>query len=225
MLAEDLLQLMIDDRAGTLFTDGTTIDYGLAGAVLVELSLAERVQIGEGTRWHAAKVTVVDPSPTGDDVLDHALTEIAARPTSAQRVVVRLAKGLRQRLIDRLVDHEVLREERGRTLGVFPRRRWPATDPRNEEALRRRLREVLVDGATPDARTAALIGVLSSMDQAHKVLVDLDKPARKQVKQRAAAIAQGDWASEAVRRAIRASQDATTAAIVAASVAATTAST
>jgi len=84
---------------------------------------------------------------------------------------------------------------------------------------------VLVDGATPDARTAALIGVLSSMDQAHKVLVDLDKPARKQVKQRAAAIAQGDWASEAVRRAIRASQDATTAAIVAASVAATTAST
>ena len=225
MLAEDLLQLMLDDRSGAPSTDATTLDYGLAGAVLVELSLAERIEIGEAGRWHRATVTVLDPSPTGDDVLDHALAEIAAKPVNAQRLVTRLAKGLRRQLLDRLVQHQVLREEHGRLLGVFPTRRWPSTDPRSEQALRRRLRDVLVGGARPDPGTAALICVLSSMDQAHKVLADLDKPARQQVKRRAAELADGDWASHAVRAAIRASQDATTAAIVAASVAATTAST
>ncbi len=225
MLAEDILVLMLDDRSGAPSTDATTLDYGLAGAVLVELSLAERLRIGAASRWRRAMVTVTDGSPTGNDVLDDALASIVARPGTAQKIVVRLAKGLRERLLDRLVDQEVLRVEHGRVLGVFPRKRWPAADTGDEDALRRALRQVLVGGGPADQRTAAVISVLASMDRAHKVLPDLDREARKQAKQRASALAEGDWASQGTRQAIKATHDATTAAIVAATVAATTAST
>jgi len=225
MLAEDLLLLMLDDRSGSPTTDPTTLDFGLAGAVLIELSLTERLQIGGGSRLRRAKVTVADAAPTGNEVLDAALTRIAATPTSAERLVRELAKGLRQRLLERLVRAEVLHEEHSRVLGVFPRHRWPAASTAREDALRRRLREVLIGGATPDPRTAALVCVLSSMKQADKVVQDADRKVRQQAGKRAQLICEGEWASQAVRRAIKASQDATTAAMAAATVAATVSAT
>jgi hypothetical protein len=62
-------------------------------------------------------------------------------------------------------------------------------------------------------RPRSLIGLLSAADLT-KLLVD--KPDRKQAKARAKVIAEGDWANERVRRAIRAAQSAVTAGIVAA---------
>jgi hypothetical protein len=75
--------------------------------------------------------------------------------------------------------------------------------------------------AAPAERTAALIALLHALKCEHKV-VD-PRPyqlSRRQLRARAAEIAQGNWASEAVRKAI----DEMMAAVAAASAAATAAS-
>ena len=105
-------------------------------------------------------------------------------------------------------------------LGLFPRTRWPAVDSSHEEAVRRSLTAALVQGVTPEPRTAALVSLLSAIDRAHKV-VDRDGLPAGQVRKRAKEIAKGEWAAKAVKDAIAASTAAITAAVVA-STAATT---
>jgi len=224
MIAEDLLQLMLDDESGGLLADATRLDYGLAGAVLVELALLERIAIEPAKRPANGVVRVVGPA-TDVPVLDAALARIAEKPRKAVVLVPRLAKGLRGSVTDGLVARGVLREQKARLLGIFPTRRWPAVDSAGEDAVRRRLSEVLVQGLTPDVHTAALVSLLSAMERAPQVVGAPDRAARKQVKQRAAAISEGDWAGAAVRSAVQAAQAAASAAIMAATMAATTAST
>jgi Golgi phosphoprotein 3 (GPP34) len=218
MIVEDLLQLMLDDASGALVADGTRVDYGLAGAVLVELALLERVVVEPAKRPANSVVRVVG-GPTGEPVLDQVLARIAEKPRKAASLVPRLSRGLRGAVIEGLVARGALREQKGRLLGIFPTRRWPAVDTTSQDAVRRRLHEVLVQGLTPDPRTAALVSLLSAMDRAPQVVAAPDRAARKLVAQRAAAIGQGEWASAAVRSAVQAAQAATTAGIVGASAA------
>jgi len=95
----------------------------------------------------------------------------------------------------------VLTERRSKLIGLFPVTRWPQVDDRAEQAVRDRLREVLVDGAEPDARTAALVGVLGAVDLVPKLMPDQD---RKQLRRRVEQIGDGDWAGRAVKDSVEA---------------------
>ncbi len=76
-------------------------------------------------------------------------------------------------------------------------------------------------GVQPAERVAALIALLSALDLAHKVVDREGVPARD-VKKRAKAVADGDWAAKAVRDSIVAAQAAVAAAAVAATTVAST---
>src|SRR5690606_15009693 len=104
----------------------------------------------------------------------------------------KLATGLRERLLDHLAQRGILRKERDRILGLFPTTRWPAHDSTHEAELRAHLRRVLVDGVQPEPRLAALIALLHAVDAVPRVVGAAD---RKLAKQRAKAIAEGNWAS------------------------------
>ena len=133
----------------------------------------------------------------------------------------RLGKKRRDLLIGRLLRVGILEEREDRVLGLIPRRRWPTVDSTREDDVRRKLGDVLIRGARPEHRTAALVAVLSALDLAHKV-IDREGLTAREVKKRAKEVAEGDWAAKAVRDSIAATQAAVTAAVVAS--AATTAS-
>jgi Golgi phosphoprotein 3 (GPP34) len=87
--------------------------------------------------------------------------------------------------------------------------------------VRRLVTQALVQTAAPDERTAALIALLHALKCEHKVVDPRAyQLSRRQLRARADQIAQGSWASEAVRKAI----DEMIAAVAAASAAATAAS-
>jgi hypothetical protein len=205
LLAEDLLLLVTDDATGRLSAAGAQVDAGLAGANLVELTLLGKVDVsGEQDQGRRERIIVRDPSPPGDDVLDAALRILVERQGSKPSAVVKpLGKNLRPVLYQRLVAGGVLRTGQGRALGIFPTRTWPAQDPSHEAEVRQRVTQALVQTAAPDERTAALIALLHALRCEHKV-VD-PRPyqlSRRQLRARAAEIAQGNWASEAVRKVI-----------------------
>src|SRR6266516_98250 len=202
-------------------------DAGLGGANLVELTLLGKVDIaGEQDQGRPGRIIVRDPSPPGDDVLDAALRTLAARQGSKPSAVIRpLGKNLRPVLYQRLAASGVLRTGQRRALGIFPTRTWPAQDPSHEAEVRQHVTQALVQPAQAlpaetGERTAALIALLHALKCEHKV-VD-PRPyqlSRRQLRARAAEVAQGNWASEAVRKAI----DEMMAAVAAASAAATAA--
>lgn len=219
LLAEDLLLLVTNDASGRLSVPSSQADAGLGGANMLELTLLGKVDIsGPEDPGRAGRIVVRDPSPAGDEVLDAALRTLVAQQGKKPSAVIRpLSKNLRPTLHQRLAASGILREERGRVLGIFPVRAWPAQDPGHEDGVRQQVTQALVQPGVPDERTAALIALLHALKCEHKVV----DPAscglsRRQLRARAGEIAQGNWASDAVRKAI----DEMVAAVAAASAAA-----
>ncbi len=205
LIAEDLLLLLTDDLTGKLAVSSDKVDVGLGGAMLLELTLAHRVDVAdEAEAVREGRLVVRDTSTTSDDLLDEALATLGTKEGKKPKdVVTALGKGLRDRLHARLADRGLLREESGKILGIFPTRRWPANDPAHENALRALLVHALRVGATDDVRVAALISLLQALKTVEKTVDPLAVGlTEKELKANAKHIAEGDWASRAVRTAI-----------------------
>ena len=216
LLAEDLLLLLTDDDTGRLVA-GSTADLALGGAQLVELAMLHRVDIDEKQR-----LVVLDASPTGDAVLDHAL-EVAQRRAGRKpaSVVGELGKKVRERLYERLTAAGILRAEHGKVLGIFPTTRWPTVSADHEAAVRRGLAGALVHGLTPEPRDAALVALLHALRATHKVVDPKEHGLkRRELDRRAKEIAEGSWGSAAVRQAVDAMTAAVTVAVTAGAAAA-----
>jgi hypothetical protein len=220
LIAEDLLLLLTDDQTGKLAVSSDKADVALGGAMLIELTLAHRVDVAdEAEAVREGRLIVRDKSTTSDDLLDEALAHLVDKQgTKPKEVVPALSRGLRDRLHARLVDRGLLREESRRTLGLFPTHRWPANDTAHENSLRALLTDALRAGATDDHRVAALLSLLHALNAVEKVVDPLTVGVTKnELKANAKHIAEGNWASEAVRKAI----DEATAAVIAATSSAT----
>ena len=203
LIAEDLLLLLLDDEKGTVV--GTShLQTVLGGAVLIELA-HDRCgdRRGEEGMWKSAKVRAQPDAAPDDELLRRAAGVVAEKERSAQDLVNRLGKGLKDELLDRLEQRGILERREDKVLGLFPRTRWPAVDSSHEDAVRRDLTAALVQGVQPEQRTACLIALLSAIDRAHKV-VDRDGLPAGQVRKRAKEIAKGEWAAKAVKDAISA---------------------
>ena len=222
LIAEDLLLLVTDDVSGRLSVPAAQVDAGLGGAVLVELTVKNKVDLsGEDEQGKLGRIIVRDPSPAGDAVLDAALGIVIAHQGKKASTVIRpLSKNLRQTLYRRLADSGVVRAEQGRILGVFPAHTWPAQDASHEAEVRRQVTQALVQQTAPDTRTAALIALLHALKCEHKIVDPRQFGlSKRELAARAGEIAEGNWASEAVRTAI----EEMAAAVVAATAAATAA--
>jgi len=221
LLAEDLLLLVTEDASGRLSAPAEQVDAGLGGANLVELTLLNKVDLsGEQDPGRRGRIIVRDPSPAGDAVLDAALEILVARQGRRPSAVIGpLSKNLRRTLYQRLADRGVVRAERGRIFGVFPVRRWPAQDASDEAEVRRLMTQALVQQVAPDTRTAALIALVHAVGRVDKI-VDARQHglSKRELRARAAAIAKGNWASEAVRKAIQEMMEAAFVAISAATI-------
>jgi Golgi phosphoprotein 3 GPP34 len=227
LLAEDLLLLVTDDASGRLSAPAEKVDAGLGGANLVELTLRDKVDLtGEQDPGKPGRIIVRDPSPLGDAVLDAALEVLLARQGKRPAAVIGpLSKNLRGRLYERLASRGVVRAERSRVFGVFPVRRWPADDASEEAEVRRLMAQALVQQVAPDTRTAALIALAHAVGYVDKI-VDARQHglSKRELRARAAEIAEGNWASEAVRKAIEEIMAAVMVTITAATVATTSGS-
>jgi len=201
LLAEDLLLLLTDDATGKLLLPAEQVDIALGGANLLELTLLERVSLDDEKH-----VVVLDPSSTGDPILDGALRVIGARQGRKPKAVVEpLGENLRTVLYARLVAEGVLRAQERKVLGILPVHRWPAARAEHEERMRAQLTQVLVQGTTPDSRTAALVSLLHALKSEHRILNPKKHGlTRKDLATRAEEVSPGDWASEAVQEAIEA---------------------
>ncbi|WP_203076449.1 GOLPH3/VPS74 family protein [Falsiroseomonas ponticola] len=159
-MPEEILLLLLDDETGKpVGLPGPAGDLAVVGAILMELALAGRVDTDLDS------LSVVDPRPTGDAVLDGVLARLGAlgRARTSRGWIQDIAKGagpLRTQLLERLVQQGVLRRVEDRFLWVFPDRRYPkAEGAAAVEEVRARLRHVLLDDSIPDPRDSLLIGL------------------------------------------------------------------
>jgi len=207
LIAEDVLLLLLDDDSGTVkITSYPRAVVG--GAVLAELVLAGQVIVGQRpSLWHRPRLATTSAAPPADPILRQAYDHIARYPQAASDAVAELGRRAIPKLSQRLADQGVLAETRGKTLGVFPRTRWPEADASRERRLRDDLAAVLVGGATPDPRLGPVIALINAAGITAKV-VDRGGLTRSELQRRAREVADGDWAAKAVKDAIAAASAA-----------------
>jgi len=214
-IAEEFLLLAYDDD-GTPHTDGTRLDNGLGGAILLELALGRRVDIED------KRVVVVDRGPIGDALADEALARIEAdKPRKPGYWVTKLSKQARPRILEKLVADGVLTVEKDRVLWVFPRTKYPSANgepPAVEADAWERIRAAVLGDGPVEPRTAALCALVVATELDRKILTGLD---RKLVQTRLKEISEGTWAADAVRKTIEEIQAAVMVAIIASTTAAT----
>jgi hypothetical protein len=213
-LTEDLVLLLLDPGSGRSVVDSTSLDRAIGGALLLDLATRERITAdGDGAR---ARLSVAGAA-TGDPLLDAALARLD-KPLRAQRAVERLARGTRTPVLERLAEQGHVRRGSSRLLGFLPITTWTPGDAAKE--LRGRVAAVLVDGAQPDQHLAMLISLVHAVKAEHKVV---DGP-RRQLRARAAEVADGEWAGQAVRKAVQAVQASVLTAIAVSTAAASSSS-
>jgi hypothetical protein len=212
LLAEDLLLLLTDDETGRLLVSGSYLDAALGGAQLIELSLSGRVDIDDRKRLRVLALSTPD-----DELLARALEVVRRREgKKPSSVIGELGKRLRGELYDRLTAAGILRAEQGRILGLFPTHRWPSASADHETAVRCAITSALVQGLTPDPRDAALVSLLHALRATHKVVDPKEHGLRRRdLDRRAKELAEGGWASKAVRQAIDEMTAAVTVAVAA----------
>jgi hypothetical protein len=210
MLPDDLMLLFINQQTHKLWADSSSVENALAGAVLIELVNSGRV----GFAPNGKKLQVVDPTPLTDPLLQESISRLT-KPMPPQTAVERLRKKLRNNVIARLAERGVIEVRPRKVLGIFPGKSYVITDEAAYEKVRKAVGEVALGYRGADARTGSLITLMYAADTVHKVFGGN----KREMKKRAKDIAAGNWAGDAVRRAIVAIQAGVTAATAAAAAA------
>jgi hypothetical protein len=156
-LPEEIVLLTLDDATGLpIGRQGIAASIALAGAVLMELALAGRVDTDRN------RLEVLDASPTGNAVLDAGLPLLreATDSRGALMLLAREETGLRPAVLAALTARGLLQRVDGRFLLVFPERRYLKPEDRPEpREVRARLTRSIETDEIPEPREALLLGL------------------------------------------------------------------
>jgi hypothetical protein len=202
-LAEDLLLLLFQPDSGTIAGENTLF-YVLGGAVVADLALGE--QVTTTGRAGAVRVQAVEDRAPSDEVLRSVWDYVAVKPRGVQTVLAAIGPTLRGPLLDRLVERGDLRRTRRKALGLFNTTVLEDGASGRRAGLLRDVRDVLVEGAEPQPRVAALAALISGSGTLPQF--DPEIPWTSAVITRAKELERGNWgagaAAEAVARTVTA---------------------
>jgi len=221
-LYEAIMLLALCEEKGTM--SGTFVEYVTAAALAAELLMLGRIKVDEDNK---SKVAVVSNEPTGDLLLEEALTMIAAskRQRNLKDWVIKLAgiKDLKHKVAQALAASGIVSAEKEKVLWLFERRVYPEINPEPEQQLRQAMRDaVLTDNDDIEPRIAIAVALANSATLLPQVF---SKQELKERKQRIKQLESGELVSKAAKEAVQAIQAAVMVAVIMPSIIAATTST
>ncbi|KPD22445.1 GOLPH3/VPS74 family protein [Idiomarina abyssalis] len=200
-LYEAIVLLALCEEKGTM--NGAYVEYATAAALAAELLMLGRIKVDDGNN---EKIAVVNDSPTGDSLLDEALTMIldAKRQYELEYWVEKLAgiKDLKHKVAQALATDGIVASEKEKVLWLFERRVYPEVNPEPEEQLRQEMRNVVLsDGDEIEPRIAIVVALANSAALLPQVFT---KQELKDRKQRIKQLEKGELVSKAAKEAVQA---------------------
>lgn len=155
---EEILLLLGDEDGASLPIRQHAFECALAGAALMDLAFANRIDTDLAT------LVVTDPTPTGNPALDRILAKIGERAgTTDTQTWIRLlttedAANIRESALENLVRRRILARRDKRFPWAFGSVRHPTVDDRAEGEIKARIERALLEDV-PDPRDIALISL------------------------------------------------------------------
>lgn len=215
-LPTELLLLILDDE-GRLRVDSTKRKAAVAGAAVLQLVLDGVLELEPGESRRARLVATPGAERRQSWLLDEVRERAVGR--TPKDAVARIggasdwrgrAKDIEESVLEELATAGVLERVEHAHLGVFRSTRWLVRRPEVRSDTVTRIATVL-DGARPDAHTAALIGILNAVDLLPRHFPQRDRNAMRDL---AAHVGELGWSADAASEAIRKVEAAVTASVV-----------
>tara|TARA_B110000285_G_scaffold37696_1_gene40811 strand:+ start:231 stop:905 length:675 start_codon:yes stop_codon:yes gene_type:complete len=160
-LLDKLFLLALDDEKGTFVSDSEVFGYCIAGAILFELSIKERIQIVEN------KVKIVNKEKLNDEVLDYCLEMISDSKKDKKvnhwiESIGYKEGSLRKKVLNKLISLEILEEKENKILWVFTIKKHPTKNVLPENILRKRLNDIIVNKTKAELDEIMIISLVDS---------------------------------------------------------------
>lgn len=178
-LVEEILLLTLHDDGRFLHAPSWSMDYAIAGGVLMDLAMENRIDTD------LEKLILVSDEPVGDSLLDPTLVLIASgEPHDARYWVGQVAQRageIREEAFSRLVDVGILERHEDRFLWVFRSRRYPLIKGRAVREVKQRIMGVLFSDEIPEPHDVMLIALADACDIFKEILThrELEKAAER----------------------------------------------
>lgn len=182
-LFEELFLLAFHEDKGKLIPATTeNLPVGLAGAVLAELALNDRLRVEENHR-----VELQDANPTQDEILDAALEKIQSseRPRKVNYWVNQLnekPKKLFEQIEERLEAQGILSRDESNLISMSSQDELDGHKASARYWLKRRLRSLALTDQEADLRGLALLNLVQACDFVDLIFTkDERKSARRRI--------------------------------------------
>ncbi len=153
--AEEITLLLLNDDGTLVHVPSWSLNYALAGGVLMDLALENRIDTD------LEKLVLIDSTPIGDSLLDPTLADINEVGERDARFWVERtanrAQEIREESLSRLISLGILEARDDRFLWVFRSRRYPAIEGTTVREVKLRIMEVLFSDEIPDPRDVVII--------------------------------------------------------------------
>ena len=184
-LPEELVLLLLNEESGYFHqVPGWNLHCAIVGAVLAELALGSRIDTDSESLF------LIDPTETGDSLIDPILSEIASEPTTRnpQFWIERLtpqAESIIDLTLDRLEDRGVLDHHSGGFWSLSQRCRHATKHTFLHEGtavgfVKTRISRVIFDDEIPDPRDVILICLVNTCD-VFRFVFPLDEASRNRL--------------------------------------------
>ncbi|WP_223034414.1 GOLPH3/VPS74 family protein [Hanstruepera marina] len=160
-LVDKLLLLALDDDKGTFVSGPFALTYGLAGAILLELSLQNCISI-------ANKKVVVTTTKGLDDGLLNSYLEVirdSKKERSLKYWVEKLGnkeRAIKKDSLDKLILKGILTKREEKFLWVFNNDKFPTVNAKPENSLRHRLYDIIEHDKKPELDELMLISLIDA---------------------------------------------------------------
>ena len=156
--AEQTLLLLLDDEREDFLPIGKyTLTRTLAGSVLLDLAMANRIDTD------LESLFVVDSTPTGNSVLDSVLKRLADSTTGISTITwieilsEELGNRIRECALENLVERGLVKVREGRKLWFSRSQRYSKIDLRADRETKLRIMNVLFSEEIPDPHDIGLV--------------------------------------------------------------------
>lgn len=160
--AEEILLLMLDDDSGKVeHADPLAIKYALGGSILMELAVKSKIEADE------ENLKVVDPSPTGIEILDKYLSAISEAKDNKNtsywiNYLSLCSEEIQQMALETLINKGILKEVEEKILWVFETRRYPMIHEEEEKEVKKRIVDLIYTDEMPSPRDVVLISLVDT---------------------------------------------------------------
>jgi len=209
-LTDKLILLALDDEKGTFvnFTQG--FGYALAGAILMELNLKDKIEIKE-------KKILVKRSEREEDMLLETYYSLMRESAKVRKIDYWIDKlGCRESAIiklvtERLVQNGILTLEEKKFLWIFSLKKYPTKNPKPEFKVRKQLINIIERGQEADLEELMLISLVDACNLNKEVY---GKKKAKAYKDKIKAVIEKSKSNAAINATIKEVHDAIMTAIV-----------